>query len=117
MKLLTKEIRKKIPALYSNENVALGEQEIAVKFFSPVGAATWYATEGEPQYDEDGNEVDFLFFGYADLFGDDVSGEFGYFTLKQLEEVELPFGLGIERDMYFGKKKIKDVVKKYNEAA
>ena len=27
--------------------------------------------------------------------------EWGYFTLSELEEVELPFGLGIERDKSF----------------
>ncbi len=117
MKLLTKEIRKKIPKLYATEDTPTAEKDIVVKFFSPVGAATWYAVEGEPVKDDEGNEVDFEFFGYADLFGDEVSGEFGYFRLKELEEIELPFGLGIERDMYFDGKKIKDVVSKYNEAA
>jgi hypothetical protein len=61
-----------------------------VRFFNPVGAATWLATE----LDEDG-----IFFGLADLgFG---CPELGSFALKELEAIRLPFGLGIERDILF----------------
>ncbi len=62
-----------------------------VKFFNPVGAATWLATE----LDEDNDTL----FGLADLgFG---SPELGSFSLIELASVRLPFGLGIERDLYF----------------
>jgi len=62
-----------------------------VKFFNPVGAATWLATE----LGEDGDTL----FGLADLgFG---SPELGAFSLSELASVRLPFGLGIERDIYF----------------
>jgi len=90
MKLLTKEIEKKLPRLYSQEKVS--NPKIIVKFFHPLSSWTWYVTEGDRQ--EDG---DFLFFGLVDGF----EKELGYFTLKQLEEVKVK-GLGIERDMYFG---------------
>jgi hypothetical protein len=61
-----------------------------VRFFSPVGAATWLATE----IDADG-----ILFGLADLgFG---CPELGSFSLSELEAVRLPFGLGIERDLLF----------------
>src|SRR3546814_2226994 len=57
-----------------------------VRLFSPVGAATWLATE----IDADG-----IFFGLADLgFG---CPELGSFALAELEAVRLPFGLTIER--------------------
>ena len=37
--------------------------------------------------------------------------KFGNFTLRELEDLKFPpFGLGIERDMYFSNKTIKDVI-------
>jgi hypothetical protein len=62
-----------------------------VKFFNPVGAATWLATE----LDRDGDTL----FGLADLgFG---CPELGSFSLGEIERIRLPFGLGIERDLHF----------------
>ncbi len=62
-----------------------------VKFFNPIGAATWLATE----LDEDGDTL----FGLADLgFG---CPELGSFSLAEIEAVRLPFGLKIERDIAF----------------
>lgn len=62
-----------------------------VKFFNPVGAATWLASE----IDEDGDTL----FGLADLgFG---CPELGCFSLREIEAVRLPFGLAIERDQHF----------------
>lgn len=61
-----------------------------VRFFNPVSAATWLATE----LDEDG-----ILFGIADLdFG---CPELGSFALEDLESIRPPFGLGIERDILF----------------
>lgn len=96
MKLLTKEIKNKIPKLFSQDGK--GQDAIAyVKFFTPDSSWTWYATEGEAQFDDQGNEVDFLFFGL--VYGHEK--ELGYFTLKELENARGPRGLNIERDMYF----------------
>ena len=62
-----------------------------VKFFNPVGAATWIATE---LYD-DGDTL----FGLADLgFG---CPEMGVFSLTEIAGVRLPFGLFIESDEHF----------------
>ncbi|MDB5584969.1 MAG: Single-stranded endonuclease [Bradyrhizobium sp.] len=62
-----------------------------VKFFNPVGAATWLATE----LDADGDTL----FGLADLgFG---CPELGSFSLRELASIRLPFGMGIERDLGF----------------
>ena len=92
MKLLTKEIEKKIPALYSQEDKG-DDAEIFVKFFG--GASwSWYATEYDPETR--------TFFGLVD--GHEM--ELGYFSLDELESVKFPpFGLGVERDRYFGKGK------------
>ena len=62
-----------------------------VKFFNPLGAATWLATE---LYD-DGDTL----FGLADLgFG---CPELGCFSLSELAGIRLSLGLGIERDIGF----------------
>ncbi|AHE55580.1 DUF2958 domain-containing protein [Sphingomonas sanxanigenens] len=62
-----------------------------VKFFSPMGAATWLATE----LYVDGDTL----FGLADLgFG---CPELGCFSLSELASMRLPFGLRIERDIGF----------------
>jgi hypothetical protein len=62
-----------------------------VKFFNPLGAATWLATE---LYD-DGDTL----FGLADLgFG---CPELGCFSLSELAGIRLSFGLQIERDIGF----------------
>lgn len=91
MKLITKEIEKKLQKypLYSQEGK---DAKVLVKFFNPCGRGTWYVTEAEKK--ENG---DWLFFGLVDLH----EREYGYFTLSQLQEIRLPFGLKIERDMYF----------------
>ena len=89
MKLMTKELTKKMPKLYETENVETKDQMLMVKFFHAFGGMTWYATE----YDADKQ----LFFGYV---ANGSCSEWGYFSLKQLEEVSVR-GLGIERDRYF----------------
>lgn len=62
-----------------------------VKFFNPVGPATWLATE----LDRDDDTL----FGLADLgFG---CPELGSFSLREIAAVRLPFGLAIERDLHF----------------
>lgn len=96
MKLLTKDIRKKLPPLLSQDGKG-DEAIVHVKFFTSWSHWTWYATEGEPVLDEEGNEGDFMFFGL--VYG--LEKELGYFNLKDLEEVRGPFGLTIERDIYF----------------
>lgn len=89
MELLTKGIRKALPALGATDGQ--GENAtVQVKFFNPMGAGTWYATEF------DGADT---FFGWAEIHPGE--GEYGYFSLSELQSVRLPLGLGIERDIYF----------------
>jgi len=88
LKLLTKENIKALPAMRETEGQ--GNQAIAqVKFFTPDSNWTWYAVE----YDQE-NE---LFYGLVDGF----DKELGYFSLAELSTARGPFGLPIERDMYF----------------
>lgn len=92
MKLMTKELEKKFAAapLYSKEG-QMENAEVVVKYFNPVGAGTWLITEGEKQ--EDG---DWLMFGYCHIF----EWEWGYVLLSELENLRLPFGMTIERDLH-----------------
>jgi len=97
MQLLTKEILKRFEAVGSQEKVK--DPIVIAKFFSPVGSATWYATEYDPK--------DKIFFGYASIFGDH-NDEWGNFALEELESVTLPMGLKIERDLYGAEKPISE---------
>ena len=92
MMLMTKEIKKNIPALYSQDGKDPKDVKIAVKFFTPWSNWTWFATEGEEQ--ENG---DWRFFGMVH----GMEKELGYFHLSELQSVKGAFGLKIERDMYF----------------
>ena len=98
MKLLTQEIIKKLPVLYSQENVA--DPVCSLKCFTPDSSFTWFILEGSEQ--EDG---DWLFFSKVSshLCPD---GELGYVLLSQLEEVRGSLGLPVERDLYWQAKPI-----------
>ena len=98
MQLMTEEIKKKASKfpLGSQDGNGL-DAEIIVKFFDPTGSWTWYATEYDPE-----NKI---FMGYVAGF----ENEFGSFSLTELESVKGRFGLGIERDMYFENKKVRDI--------
>lgn len=101
MKLLTKEIIKKLRKypLGSQEGLGLNAK-VLVKFFNPVGRGTWLVTEAEEQPDGD-----WLFFRYCHIFEE----EWGEFLLSDLTSVKLPFGMGIERDIYAAEgKKVAD---------
>ena len=94
MKLITKEIEKKIEKypLYSQDGKG-DDAVVIVKFFGG-SCWSWYATEANKL-----PNGDIEFFG---LVVGAYGAEFGYFTLSELTSVKFPpFGLGIERDMYF----------------
>ena len=62
MVLMTKELAKQFPKLYSNEQVPEGDRVVIAKFFHPMSHQTWYATEYDPEEQ--------IFYGYVDT-GDD----------------------------------------------
>ncbi len=86
MHLLTAAIRRQLPPLGSTESQS--DPLAVVKFFTPDGSWTWYATEF------DGDDT---FFGYVDGH----FPELGYFSLKDLESVRGKLGLPVERDLSF----------------
>ena len=86
MMLLTKELREKLPPLYSTENT--DDPLVVCKFFTPDSSWTWYATEF------DGEDT---FFGLVE----GLETEVGYFSLSEMESARGPWGLPIERDRSF----------------
>lgn len=114
MKLLTEEIKEKLPALYAQEKDS--DPMVYVKYFDPTGSWTWYALEGEEiASNATGTEEgDFLFFGYVVGF----EAELGYFTLDQLTTAKQRLTglqrLPIERDLYFMPCRLSEVKAKHN---
>lgn len=96
MSLIPPEIRAQLRANADASRAAEAKEERfdpvpLVKLFSPLSAATWLATE----LDSDGDTL----FGLADLgMG---CPELGSFSLSEIEAVQLPFGLAVERDLGF----------------
>ena len=99
--LLDQDSREKLPPLYSGEELGL-ETLAQVKFFTPDSNWTWYASEF------DGEDI---FFGLVDGF----ETELGYFSLKELQKVNGPMGLKIERDLHFESKKLKELMEKHRK--
>jgi|SRR5882724_857719 len=89
MELLTEELRKVLPPLYSQEHNK--DPTVHVKFFTPDSNWTWFVTEGS----ELGGE--FIFFGFVQ----GQAPEWGYFVLSELDAARGPHGLEVERDFYF----------------
>ena len=86
MKLLTQALRQQLPPLGAT---AKQDDPIAIcKFFTPDSSWTWHAMEF------DGTDT---FYGFVNGF----EGEFGTFSLAELESVRGPLGLPVERDLYF----------------
>ena len=82
MRLFTKAILARLPALYSNENKKASDVIVHVKLF--VSSATWYITEYNP--DEK------LAFGFINL-GDPEMAELGYISIAELEQLEVPINV------------------------
>ena len=87
MKLLTKEITEKATKQYDEGSDM--EQMVVAKFFNPIGNGTWYLMNLAD--DED------YAWGIVDMF----AVEMGSFSMKELQSLELPLNMGIERDKYF----------------
>lgn len=95
MNLLTDEIKelfKQYP-LYSQDGKGM-DSVVLVKYFSPITSGTWLIAEAEEQPDGD-----WLLFGYCHI----SCWEWGYVMLSELQNLKLPFGLTIERDLYISK--------------
>ena len=104
MKLMTKELEARFEEVGSQEEVK--DPIVIAKFFYPMGRGTWFATEYDPK--------EKIFYGYVSLFGD-YCDEWGSFSLLELESLDGPSGLGIERDLYFEEAPSSELIKKYTK--
>ena len=97
MKIVTKEFEALFEdyPLYSQEEVE--DPLIVAKLFDSCGSASWYLTEYDP--------VEKIAFCYVVGLQAD---EWGYTSLIELESIERPFGLTIERDLYFVQKRLSE---------
>ena len=96
MKLITEELRKQLPPLYSQENE--NDPMVICKFFDPCGSFSWFILEF------DGEDL-FFCKVFSHLCPD---GELGYSSLSEIESVRGALGLGIERDLYFKPKRLSE---------
>lgn len=95
MRLLNEALEKRFAQVGRQENVA--DPLVIARFFNPSGAGSWYATEYIPE--------ERVFFGYAEV----LEGEWGYFSLDELEAFQGAFNLGIERDLGWEEKTVSQV--------
>ena len=96
MKLLTKRLANQIPKLYSTEHTALLDKTAYAKLFMPWSGWKWYVIE----YD-----------GVDTCFGLVIGNEteLGYFSLRELSELEGEYGLPVERDDHFRPSQLQDI--------
>ena len=85
------------------------EDLVLVKFFMPATGWTWYAVSAS----RDPKTGDVQFFGLVD----GLVPELGYFWLSELKEVRGPFGLPVERDLYWTPKPLIKVMEEVEHGA
>jgi hypothetical protein len=93
MKLLTKALEKKLPAIHSATNKAY------VKWFTPWTYWTWYVMEYDP---ESGDCFEYV---------KGLENEMGYFNINEIKKVKGQLGLPVERDRLFETTSFEDLQK------
>ena len=86
----------KVPGLYQTENVELEDKIIAMHFF--MGGCDWYVAE------YDGEDI---FFGFVNL-NDPQNAEWGYFSLKELDEINIK-GMEVDNDLHWQPKRFSEI--------
>ena len=102
MKLITKTIEKRAPALYATEHKKPEDVRVVAKFFNPCGRSTWFMTEYDPE--------ERIGFGYVIGELGPECDEMGYFYLADMQEIKLKWGLGIERDIHYRRQTLAEVM-------
>lgn len=68
-----------------------------VKYFNPYGSGTWWVSEYDDEYER--------FFGKAEI----QFKELGYMSEQEMRQIKAPpFGLPLERDLWFEPKPLED---------
>ena len=104
MKMLTKEIEKRLPKLYEQDGKGF-DAIVHVKFFDAFGSSVWFVTEYDPE--------ERLCYGWACLNGDLQCAEFGYVGLDELIGLQIA-GRSIpriERDLHFKPVTLRQAIK------
>ena len=92
---MTKEIQKKAEKQFAKESDM--NQMVVAKYFG--GSWTWYLMNLDPENSD---------YAWGIVKGNAV--EMGSWQMSELQKVKIkPFGLGIERDLYFEPMRAKDV--------
>jgi hypothetical protein len=105
MKLFTKEILARLPKLGATGHLTMDKLVVQAKLFNPMGAGTWYLMEYDPE-----SKIAHAFV----TLGDPQNAEMGDVSIQELEDLKLPMGMGIERDIHFTPRplgEIYDIVK------
>lgn len=113
-KLVTKEIEnalRKTP-YGSTDGTPNDEKKVIARYFNPCGAGTWYVLE-DSMFFEEGCDQQIVFGAVTLGYG----LELGDFSIKELSEIRLKFGLSIERDISVKpfKETLGDLRKRYGE--
>ena len=95
----TKEELSNIPKLYETEAIPSDDKIVYMHFF--FQNSDWY------MFEYDGDDT---FFGYVILNCDTQMAEFGYFTLSELDEINIK-GFEVDKDLYWEAKKFNEVRK------
>jgi hypothetical protein len=98
MKLLTKEILDRLPTNDETAELGIDDLTVQVKFFNPTGVGTWYVYSYDPEER----------IGYA--LCDLGYPELGAFSMDELEGFSGMFGLGIERDLHYSPRPLREVM-------
>ena len=89
-----------MPSFYATKDKNPNDIKIVAKLFDPCSKWTWYITEFDPKTR--------VFFGLVRGF----ENEMGYFRLEELEAVKGKLGLGIERDLHFGRHMLSEAMER-----
>ena len=89
----TKEELSNIPKLYETEAISSDDKMAHMHFF--FHSSDWYV------FEYDGDDT---FFGYVILSGDTQKADLGYFSLSELDEINIK-GFEVDRDLYWELKK------------
>lgn len=97
MQLLTAQLLRRFAQVGSQEGKPEGDVIVVAKYFTPDGGFTFYATEYDPELRE--------FFGLVEC----LAIEFASVPLVQLERMRGPYGVAIERDLYWKEQSLREV--------
>lgn len=97
MRLLTRELRRKLPRPYATEDT--NNPVLLCRFYLSMTPWVWYPTEF------DGKDT---FYGYVE---GSYKKDFEYFSLRRLENLQGPFRIRVQRDYTFKPQRLSEVLK------